>query len=226
MPRAASSAALAADRVKPPVQERSRRTLERIVVAAMAVLDETGFKGASMAEIASRAGISVATLYTRFRDKEALLDHLFSNLQSTHLETARELFRPDAWTGISVAERIDHLAGHLVAGAAAHRGLLRALSQRQLLEERTPAEVACEEEMSTLLAEWLQDGARQEGRELPEEPARAVVSLLTSSVRTQVVFGITCGLPRDAFVEQLVSALRSYVDAACTHPGDAGAADE
>lgn len=221
----ASKPAPVSDSVKPPVQARSRRTLERILAASMEVLDEAGFKGASMAEIASRAGVSVATLYTRFKDKEALLDHLFSSLQSTHLEAAEAYFRSDAWQGVAIGRRVESLIERLVAGAALHTGLFRALSHRQLLEERTPAEIACEEEVATMVAEWLQDGARQDGRELPERAARTAVSLVTSSVRTQVVFGIACGLSREDFVEQLARAVRSYVDAACTH-SDRGASPE
>jgi AcrR family transcriptional regulator len=214
------------DYLKVPLQTRSTKTLERIIAACMELLDEKGFKLASMTEIASRAGVSVATLYTRFKDKETLLDYLFSYLQSTRYDAARAQFDSERWIDIPLGNRIDHLIGHLVSGAAEHAGLFRALSHRQLLEERTPVEIAFEEEVSTMLVEWLQGGARTSSRELADEPARMAVSLITSAVRMQIVFGINCGLSREELVDQLSTAVHSYLGTVCTEmTGDPGDVD-
>ena len=59
--------------VRRPMQERSQRTLERILSAAETLILEVGFEGATVAEIVRRADSSVGAFYTRFKDKDALL---------------------------------------------------------------------------------------------------------------------------------------------------------
>ena len=54
---------------QPPRQERSRRTFERLLAASLEVFREKGYEGASLEEIAARAGGGVGTFYGRFRGK-------------------------------------------------------------------------------------------------------------------------------------------------------------
>jgi AcrR family transcriptional regulator len=208
------------EHLKPPVQERSKKTLQRILEAGMALLDERGFQGVSMSDIASRAGVSVATVYTRFRDKKAFVDYVFASLQSTSTEAIKAHYASEAWQGSSVSQRIDHLIEQLVGGAVSHRGLYRALALRQLLGEKTPEEVAFEDEVTTIFADWLREGAEGSTEVLPEQAARTAVALVGAAVRSQVVLGITCGLSREAFTTELAKAVRGYVEAACTEAHD------
>ena len=59
-----------------PVQERSRRTVDRILNAAAAIADEQGVDAATTRAIADRAGVSYPSLYRFFPDREAILDEL------------------------------------------------------------------------------------------------------------------------------------------------------
>jgi AcrR family transcriptional regulator len=59
-----------------PVQERSRRTVTRILDAAAALIDETGVDAATTRAIADRAGVSYPSLYRFFADREEILDRL------------------------------------------------------------------------------------------------------------------------------------------------------
>ncbi|MFD0686122.1 TetR/AcrR family transcriptional regulator [Actinomadura fibrosa] len=56
-----------------PRQERSRRTVERILAAATRVLSERGYDGASTNRIAEAAGISNGSLYQYFPNKDAIV---------------------------------------------------------------------------------------------------------------------------------------------------------
>lgn len=60
----------------PPRQSRSRRTLERIVRASLAILEEEGPEGLTVQAIVSRAESSVGSFYARFSGKDELLDYL------------------------------------------------------------------------------------------------------------------------------------------------------
>lgn len=58
---------------RPPQQERSRRTHARLLEATLSTLVEHGLDGATIPRIAQAAGVSPATVYRRFVDKQGLL---------------------------------------------------------------------------------------------------------------------------------------------------------
>lgn len=66
-----------------------------ILEAAEGVLSEQGLH-ARMEEIASRAGVSVGTLYNYFEDREALLDALRQNLRDELVEVLDKVTGPGA----------------------------------------------------------------------------------------------------------------------------------
>jgi AcrR family transcriptional regulator len=55
-----------------PQQQRSRETLVRLITATLATLEEHGLEGATISRIASVAKIAPASVYRRFRDRNAL----------------------------------------------------------------------------------------------------------------------------------------------------------
>jgi AcrR family transcriptional regulator len=68
---------------KSPRQERSRRTVERILDAAARIFHEQGYAGATTNDIADEAEVSVGSLYQYFPNKDALL----VALTKRHIET-------------------------------------------------------------------------------------------------------------------------------------------
>lgn len=64
------------DGIRPPQQERSRRTLDRIAQAAVDLLAERGPAATTVQDIVERAGSSVGSFYARFDGKEDLLRYL------------------------------------------------------------------------------------------------------------------------------------------------------
>jgi AcrR family transcriptional regulator len=94
---------------KIPRQERSRRTVERILDAATRVLAERGYDGASTNRIAAAAGLSNGSLYQYFPNKDAIVvavldrfaDHLADRL-GTEIEAA--LARPWQAAGRSLLD--------------------------------------------------------------------------------------------------------------------------
>src|SRR5579859_6999482 len=59
------------------VQARSRATVERILEAAASLVAERGGDGATMTEIAQRAGVVIGSLYQYFPDKAGVMAALF-----------------------------------------------------------------------------------------------------------------------------------------------------
>jgi AcrR family transcriptional regulator len=58
---------------KTPSQERSKRTVERILDAATRIFHEHGYTGATTNDIADEADVSVGSLYQYFPNKDAIL---------------------------------------------------------------------------------------------------------------------------------------------------------
>ena len=56
-----------------PRQTRTQESYERLLDAAEALLQDKRFEDVHVAEVARRAGTSVAAFYRRFTDKDALL---------------------------------------------------------------------------------------------------------------------------------------------------------
>ena len=54
-------------------QARSRATLERILLSAGQLFDEVGLEAASMEAIATRADVSIGSVYRFFHDKQSLI---------------------------------------------------------------------------------------------------------------------------------------------------------
>ena len=68
-----------------PKQERARQTRQRILDAALELLEDSGIEKLSTNQIASLAGVNIASLYKYFPDKHAILHELaqtFGHLQA------------------------------------------------------------------------------------------------------------------------------------------------
>lgn len=67
---------------RPPKQERSRETLERILTAAESLLDGRPFAEISVDDIVNHADVSRSSFYARFENKDALLPLLYERYAS------------------------------------------------------------------------------------------------------------------------------------------------
>jgi AcrR family transcriptional regulator len=72
--------------VRPPKQRRSRESYERVLDAAHALLEENGFDGFTVQEVAARSGVSVGAIYERFGNKETLVRAVHARLMDSMSE--------------------------------------------------------------------------------------------------------------------------------------------
>ena len=80
----------------------------RIVDAARQRFFERGFVGASMSDIASRAGINRPTLHYYFRTKERMFDAVFGGIVGTLVPRVKDIvLQPDRPIGERVASVVD-----------------------------------------------------------------------------------------------------------------------
>ncbi len=110
-----------AEHVNPPKQARSRKTLERIAKASLAILDEEGPEALTVQAIVDRAGSSVGSFYARFQGKDDLLDYLGSRAWSEAAERWDQVLASRDWSDLALAQLIDGSVA-LLADAARSRG--------------------------------------------------------------------------------------------------------
>ena len=145
---------------------RARR--RRILEAAERVFRGEGFRGASMERIAEAAGMSKATLYSYFPDKEAV----FKNVARSFAEALRDSFE----TALSREGRIEQrIADALVGKHLAVFSRVRGSSHSReifMASDQIAAEIFAELDRSLMemLADALRDGDRAE----PERIARVL----------------------------------------------------
>jgi AcrR family transcriptional regulator len=114
-------------RAKPAVQARSQRTAARLLESAEDVLEKSGLEGFLVPEIAKRAGVSPASIYRRFTDKDGLIREVFERFFARSLEANREALDPECWRSMSLDAVVYALVGGMVTGYAQRPGLLRAV---------------------------------------------------------------------------------------------------
>ena len=115
------------DRVTAPKQARSTESMHRIVRALEELLERKSFSDITMAEIETRSGCGIATIYARFRDKDSILAALHESISERFRTRIDDSTDPARWAGRSVEEATLAIARGLVAHYARHRNLLRAV---------------------------------------------------------------------------------------------------
>lgn len=116
--------------IKVPQQRRSRATLDRLLDVTEAMLESKSFEELSIVDLVSKAKSSIGAFYTRFSDKEALLDALYERHQQQAVGTFEELFEPKRWSGVALPKVVAEWIRFAVDFHRQRRGLLRTLVLR------------------------------------------------------------------------------------------------
>jgi AcrR family transcriptional regulator len=191
-------------------QERSRRTVERILDAAARIFHEQGYAGATTNDIADEADVSIGSLYQYFPNKEAVLLALTSrHIKATTSGLAELLSEQRLEAGVDAILRtvIDFLLAqhelddlHLLVMHEAPR-------TRAITLELDRARSHLVEETSQLLAPMI---VEETHRALV---ARMVVATIDASVH-DVILRQPNGATRDAAIDLTVTTALTIIASA------------
>ncbi|GAA4794701.1 TetR/AcrR family transcriptional regulator [Actinomycetospora chlora] len=197
-----------------PQQERSRDTVERIVVAGRAVLLERGVEGLTTNHVAAAAGISPGSLYQYFPDKEAVLDEVVTRYADDLEERVTRSFVETVGER-DPARAVRRVVLALVDALGEHPALLRAVAQR-LPRAGDDRRAAFARRVDALLTSTL---VARYGRELPHPPA-TVAWLLVRTVESLAVGYVLEGPPldRDTFADEVTALVLGYLGRAVAPP--------
>jgi len=115
--------------LNPPQQPRSRRTLERIVNAALELLEAKGPDGVTVQAVVARAKSSVGSFYARFGGKDDLLEYLGERVWDEALSRWNESVESRAWQDMDLAEITEGAVGLLIDVRRSRAGHLRELDR-------------------------------------------------------------------------------------------------
>ena len=209
-----SSAGVRSGLRREPTQQRGIDTVERILDAATEVLVDSGFEGFNTNEIAARADVNIATVYSYFVDKFAILQQLVHRL-----ETKRNALIGD-WTatltgGEDWATWFPAAVDQLVRFRTEYPGGVEIFASIKALPELRETELALERGFATLFAEALRTKVPSLGDERASALARVIVisgaAVLDRACRT----GATGEVDRpliDAYVEMCTTGLELMSD--------------
>ena len=110
--------------IRPPLQRRSQKSLDRVLRAGLQVLQEEGFEGFTLQEVSRRAGVSIGSIYARVSSREALIMAIYEYAMAWTDEQdqiERDAVRDD----LSPRERIELLVTDTANTMLAHADILR-----------------------------------------------------------------------------------------------------
>lgn len=178
-------------------------------MATLELLEERHFEAVTIADIAEEAGMAVGNFYKRFKNKEALLPHLYAEYNrrfSTFGAAFQQAATPDPWR---------HVVERTFDFFAANRGLIRALhlhsrlNQSLVPEGSTATRGGLYRALEPLVT---RAGLNKDQREkCARMAALAMVSTLTeATVYPEMTPAAASNLKFEEVTEELIVLLKNY----------------
>ncbi|MFD4366863.1 TetR/AcrR family transcriptional regulator [Rhodococcus sp. NPDC058521] len=185
--------------------------LSKVLSAALSAFVERGYDGASIREIAARAGLSVPGVYHHYSSKQALLVGLTNAVMVDLLNRSKAAI---ADAGPSASERFDAVVESLLLFHMHRReqAFVASRETRSMELEARNAYIALRDEQQKLLDDIVRDGVAsgEFGAKFPEDASRAVT---TMCVAVSTWYRPDGALSPQELVERYLSIARSAVDA-------------
>ncbi|MFC9841356.1 TetR/AcrR family transcriptional regulator [Rhodococcus sp. NPDC127530] len=192
-------------------REYTDQGLSKVLAAALAAFVEKGYDGASIREIASRAGLSVPGLYHHYPSKQALLVGLTNAVMRELLDRSHAAV---AEAGPTPGERFDAVVESLLRFHMYRReqAFVASRETRSMEPESRKAYIALRDEQQEMLDDIVREGvaAGLFRTPFPEDASRAVV---TMCVAVSTWYREDGPLSPDELVERYLAIARSTVGA-------------
>lgn len=188
---------------KLPRQERSTKTVDRIVEAAVRVFDDAGYQAATTNEIALAAAVSVGSLYQYFPNKDALLVEIAHRHIASTLTVFDELIaRVDH--GVDLESLIDKAIRLLVSQHEHDRLHL-------LIAHEAPRTTELDQELIRAHQHMVSTADRLLEVSVPEPQGRLIAAQVIVAVLDAAIHQVILRQPEGALREAAVMATRAAV---------------
>jgi AcrR family transcriptional regulator len=124
-------AATEPDALRPPLQNRSRETLERVLDAGEKLLVEKGWDGFTVQEVSRRSKVSIGSIYARAPSKEALLLAIYDRATDRMaVENAASLAPDDHYAGLDARGVVMRATREMAEHMLRNQSMLRVFMNR------------------------------------------------------------------------------------------------
>jgi AcrR family transcriptional regulator len=206
--------------VQPPLQDRSRRTLEKIGRAVEDLLATRSFDDISVADIARRARCSIGSFYARFASKDDLLPYLYERYDADLKPRIQARAAAVDWSTLTLRDAVWLIVENTVDMYVERRNLLRAVALlvRTNPSAATPAMRGVRREATDLPAQALARFAGEIAHADPLDAARIGFFMVTAIAREKILFGeaphaSSTPLDADRLKRELARMLLAYLRA-------------
>ncbi len=189
-----------------PGTSRSRgdATRERLLEAAVELLEEGGYAAASVAAIAARSGVSAGALYRHFPSKAELFVEVFRGAAEKELAALREASSKPG----NAVEKLDAIIREFTGSVLARPRLAWALGYEPVDPLVDAERLAYRQTYRGGLATLLRAGIA--AGELPEQDADLTAAALIGAISESLVSPLSPVAGEDIPVEQLVTSLSAF----------------
>lgn len=112
--------------VRQPLQDRSQRTMERVLDAFEHLLEQRPYERITIADIAQESQTGTSSIYARFKDKRAILVALHERVRVRALEHFENVYEPDRWSEVPVADALRQMIAQTQGWYREHHNVIKA----------------------------------------------------------------------------------------------------
>ncbi|KWX80135.1 TetR/AcrR family transcriptional regulator [Paenibacillus jilunlii] len=198
------------DKIRTPRQERSIRTKEAIVQAAMKQFSDKGFHQTNTKQIAAAAGVSTGSFYSYFVDKRAVFIAVLKNYGADLLARIDASMSEINFLTIDRSELIMHLVDTLLISHEAFKGYHRELTVMYHSDEEIKQLMDAQYEAGRVRTlEYLQMG--QDELKTEDMEAASVIVFETVSAIVDVISFSQQRIATERLKSELVHMIVSYL---------------
>jgi AcrR family transcriptional regulator len=203
--------------IRPPRQQRSKASLERVLAAGAELLVEQGYEGFTMPEVGRRARASNGLLYTRFKDKASLFEAVLIRELTRIVNEENAGFESLRAADLPIADLIEQSIRWLAEVASREARLHQVFMERSMADPALMDHVKRLRTAPRLFAQLLLERRDELARPDPERAADMAFWLANSALQTRVHSGMwrhwdpDAADDWDAFVADLVDALKAFL---------------
>src|SRR4051812_25326337 len=194
--------------VRPPKQQRSRKSWNRVLDAGVAILEDGGYDALTIAAVCERAQVAPPTIYARTAGKDALFLAIYEHGISGLTAQQQGFDDPARWAGLAPADLVRAAVAEMVGISLRHRRFLAAV----VLISAAHSEVRrrgsrYSQELGERFARVVLQARAAISHADPEAAVRSCFGMLSATSTIRVAYGPAFATPDpvddDAFVADL-----------------------
>lgn len=205
--------------LRPPLQNRSRESLERVLVAGKKLLEDKGWEGFTVQEVSRRAKVSVGSIYARAPSKDALILAVYDRALVDIVAEQERLQDDSRWEGMEPRELIVEAVRDVTSVMLRHEKILRVFMNRSPVDVVVRARAY--EQIQSLATRWEELLLRHAKAITHEDPALAIevaFRMAFATFQRRVQFGPDFGAYRKVSDEMLLDEVGRAVAAYLLEP--------